>query len=125
MPNKEIIEQFKKKGISLKDITGTLEFAFRYSEVIEILNFCKNNNIGIWGGDVLDINSKAKYTGNNWYINAEKNMHYKEFVEISIEKTKEYIRLLPNFEMFLYALVFCDNAEEYTLSLESNGQKLQ
>lgn len=72
-----------ENGIDLKNILGVSEWAWKYDDVINIINILEKKDAVILGGDVL--NQEFSYTGDNW---AYENLDSKE----SIEKTKNYIK---------------------------------
>lgn len=68
------------KGIYLNKYLGINEYAWKYSEIIEVINFLSKNNFQILGGDVYSFdNNTIKVTYDNWFCSSktlEDNVSY-------------------------------------------------
>lgn len=68
------------KGIYLSKYLGINEYAWKYSEIIEVINFLSKSNFLILGGDFYSFdNDTIKVTYNNWYCSSkisEENVNY-------------------------------------------------
>lgn len=98
----------RKSIIYLKDKFGVCvnnsEIGFKIPEIYEVLEWYRENNIPIYGGDVY-LNNGDKYisSDDNWYF-LEKNTSY-NFLEESIEYSLNYINNYPDKNNALFVLV--------------------
>lgn len=81
----EIIEFIKKKGIDLSKNFHVNNFAFKINDSLELLRLMKNEDILVYGGDVLKYEGKKYvYTYDNWSYDGEDSL-------ISINKSIEKV----------------------------------
>jgi len=88
----------KIHGININDC----EIGFMYPKILDVVELYKKNNIPISGGDVY-IKKDGVYhpTYDNWYVNKEE----KDYLNISIEHTLNYINSYKNKENVVFVLV--------------------
>ena len=93
------------KGYTLKDL-GIYEYAWKKSDIVDILQVLKEKKIAVLGGDVYRLDSGKVYgTYDSWFINDDGS---NEFIEKSLEKVMRYINDYErmNGTNFVYAIVF-------------------
>ena len=97
MMNSIVIEK-KIHGICINDS----EVGFAFPKILEIVELYRKNNIPILGGDVyLQIDETYHPTYNNWYTNSDE----KDFINISIKRTLDYINSYKNKENVVFVLI--------------------
>ena len=64
------------------------EYAWRLSDIIQIMERLKELGAIVLGGDIL--NEYLEYTGESWYYNVDSNKCYQENVTDSIAHAKAY-----------------------------------
>lgn len=101
------LNYFFEKSISLKSI-GVNNIALLKKDALEMLETVKSLEIPVLGGDVCEFfNGNLEYNYDNWYCNKEANESYKNFVERSVKKAKEYIKdySIPNNKDVYFSIV--------------------
>ena len=93
--------EIKRKGIKI--LKG--EYAWKYKDVIGIIDILKNSGYVILGGDVLKRN--FEYTYDNWFFENSNNLNNLEKITESAKKAKQYINCYYNNfgNEFYYVLV--------------------
>ena len=87
---KDFPNEFYETGISLEEM-GSFGFAWKYKDILEILEYLKNNNYGILGGDVLQLDEERIFFNyDNWSLDT-KGITWKEYVDEGYELAKNYI----------------------------------
>ena len=79
---------FKNKKIVSQKISDT-ENAWRIEDAFFVLEYLKNKNKIVLGGDILTKNLEHNY--DSWYYNVKLNKNYNINVECSIKLAFEYI----------------------------------
>lgn len=88
----------KIHGININDF----EIGFMYPKILDVVELYKKNNIPILGGDVYIKKDEVYHsTYDNWYVNKEE----KDYLNISIEHTLNYINSYKNKENVVFVLV--------------------
>ena len=121
MYNQVINERFHDIGISLTSI-GIHEIAFSFNSVLQIINWCKDNDCIILGGDVYKIcNNVISSTEDSWYYNPQEGL---DNVLLSMEKAKSYIKNYDNRngKNFIYSVVVCEK-NEFLENMKLNRQE--
>lgn len=99
-----------QKSKSLEGL-GVSGVAWGLKDIYKVLDFCKENKIGILGGDVFKIrNDSIELLYENWYLNKSENAEFDEFVEesylLAVEKVNLFSRSYPQ-KTLLFQLVIC------------------
>jgi hypothetical protein len=88
---------FKEKGIPLFDIIDN-NWAFTKENILDVVEKLKEIQIPILGGDVFVKRKGMIRFGNaNWYCNKSDTPEGKMFLDFSIEKSKQYILHVLNY----------------------------
>jgi hypothetical protein len=86
----------KEKGRPLAEI-GAAGVAFTRKDVLGALECLKGTQVGVLGGDVLDIvGGKLRYTHDSWHVNRRPQEDVADFLNRSIMETERYIRSYPD-----------------------------
>lgn len=78
-------DELKNRGV----LTETTEYAWKYKDAIDVIDFLKVKECVILGGDVLK--STLEYTHDNWFFEYDNKGAISEIIKESIEKSKRYI----------------------------------
>lgn len=110
----EFPDCLRSKAIDMNSI-GVLGYAFDYQDTIAVLDFCKDKQIAILGGDVLELKKgKLSYTYENWFIDVKNYSSYPDFVIESYKISLNYLtNILEGAECRYFNLVFCKNEREF------------
>jgi hypothetical protein len=99
-------DDLKQLAVPL-DIIGMAEVAWKYPDVLSVINFLADNASAILGGDVYEYkNNQFTITYDNWYI--ERNdMTWLAYVEKSREAAMNYVEMYhrQNGDNFCYVIV--------------------
>jgi hypothetical protein len=98
-----MIMKLMEKRIDLNEQLGVKDLAWKYKDIVEVIKSCKDNNLFIYGGDVLAVNKNGDidFTYDNWstdHINTENCIKAAEF-------SLNYINSYPNKEDFIFTIV--------------------
>ena len=97
-----------RKGFSLREDIGVYEIAWRYSDIMEVLNIVKDKKMVILGGDVYELDNKIPFpTYDSWSF-SEKN--YKKSFDKAVEYISNYHS--ANGDNFIYTIVVSKEANE-------------
>lgn len=103
MLNSCLSNDLLEKRISVESYLGVKDYIWNYLDTLDVINYCKENNFFIYGGDVMrqEEGGKLDYTYDNWgldeYPNGKNSLK-------SIEHSLQYINAYPNRENFFYSL---------------------
>src|SRR5688572_21418504 len=95
-------------GVYLRDHLGVEEWAFKRDDALKSLGNWRKKRIPCKGGDVIvDEGRKFRYTHDNWHCQSEEYATKEEYIEGSIAKAEDYIRIYPESEggKYYYVLV--------------------
>lgn len=120
MENNFIPDTILSKAIDMSSI-GVFGYAFDYQDTIALLDFCKDKQIAILGGDALELKKgKLSYTYENWFIDVKKYSSYSDFVIESYKISLNYLtNILEGAKYRYFNLVFCENEKEFRNLQES------
>ncbi len=86
-------EELYRKAINLEDI-GIHEVAWRYKEILKVIEVLVQNKYVILGGDVYSYkNNTLNCTYDNWYLDKTQD---RSLIENSSAKATEYIKEYVN-----------------------------
>ena len=91
-----------EKRIDLNEQLGVKDLAWKYEDVLEAIQSCKDNNLFIYGGDVLavDKNGYIDFTYDNWSTDHIDTKNCIKAAEFSLS----YINSYPNKEDFIFTI---------------------
>lgn len=83
-------------------------YAFHFSAISTIMDYCLRNNWIVLGGDILT--STAEYTYDSWFFSPKQEFNQKHNVTLSILKCQDYINWYQNKygDCYLCSLVLSD-----------------
>ena len=89
---KILTKELLKDAYHLESI-GINEYAWKIDEVMQVIDYLKNNRFLILGGDVYGINNNTiQITGDSWYINKNDYESIEESFQASIVLAINYIK---------------------------------
>lgn len=89
------------KGIHLDKHLGINEYAWRYSEIIDVINLVSENNLKILGGDVYFFyKDTIRVTYDNWFVSSKSQ---EESISYSLKYINEYHN--NNGDDYIYSIV--------------------
>ena len=80
-----LTDELKAKGT----ITMTTEYAWKYTDAVEVVNYLSQREYVLLGGDVL--NSDFSYTYDNWYYSYNHSISLEDNLKWSVLKAIEYV----------------------------------
>lgn len=88
-------------GIHLDKHLGINEYAWRYSEIIDVINFVSENNLKILGGDVYFFDKDIiRVTYDNWFVPSKSQ---EDSISYSLKYINEYHN--NNGDDYIYSIV--------------------
>lgn len=88
------------KRVDLQQELGVNDYVWHHSDTIDILNFCKEHNLVILGGDVIKFeNQKYFFESSSWYYHGNNS-------EDSINKAKQFLSSFPADDNTYISFVF-------------------
>jgi len=98
MIDKKLLE----KKIDLDSHLGVKDMAWKYQDALKVIHFCKDNNLFIYGGDVLSINKDGciDFTYDNWSTDNIKDESSVKAADFSLN----YINCYPKKEDFIFTI---------------------
>lgn len=103
-------DDLKEKAIHLQPL-GVDDFAWRYSDIINVLELLLLNKYILLGGDVICFSKRNFfYTYDNWYYNFDITKSIHENIDKSNIIANDYIKAYysRNGDEFIYSLVVKD-----------------
>ena len=85
MINDFLPDEFMSKCI----VTMTMEYAWKYTDVVDVINYLSDKECVILGGDVL--NNYSDYTYDNWSYNYNNSLSLEDNIRESTSKAFEYV----------------------------------
>ncbi|MEK5389039.1 Imm40 family immunity protein [Margalitia sp. FSL K6-0131] len=98
----------KSLAISLDEL-GITDLAWKWGDVQHVIEFLKQNDFAILGGDVYIIeNNQINTTYDSWYINRGPGESWYDYINECEKKTIEYINEyhFKNGDNYCYSLVY-------------------
>ena len=102
-------EELIDSAYSLSEL-GLNEFAWKYEDILKVIEYCFRRKIAILGGDVYCLrNSTIEFTYETWYSDQD-GKDWDDYVKESKEKSLVYIsnydsRNKDNIDRILYVIV--------------------
>lgn len=97
---------------SVKIYTG--ELAWKYTDVIEVMNSLAENNLIILGGDVL--NQDFTHTYDNWHCDYDESVTFEKNIDVSLNKSIQYAEAYhTKFGDSFYYVVVCTTKENFNV----------
>ncbi|MCB8951392.1 MAG: hypothetical protein H6650_05200 [Ardenticatenales bacterium] len=96
----QLPEELRKQSIDLSITMGVNSLAWYSSLIPQIVRWCWENDVAILGGDVLELDKDGQlsYTYDNWYINFDSKLIWRDFVakslEYAVQNVQSYEKLL-------------------------------
>jgi hypothetical protein len=86
----------KEKGRPLTEI-GASGVAFTRKDLLTALEFLRGSQVGVLGGDVLEIVSgKLRYTHDSWHVSRRDQENMTAFLNRSVQETEKYVNSYPD-----------------------------
>ena len=83
-------DELIEKSYSLDEL-GISEYAWKYEDILRVIEYCREKGMAILGGDIYFIGvSGIEYTYDSWYINQD-GRKWKDYVVESKKKALDYI----------------------------------
>jgi len=99
-------------------VTMTTEYAWKCTDVLEVIKFLSDNTYAILGCDVL--NDNLSYTYDNWSYTYDKSLTLEKNIEESVLKIIEYIDWYStNFGDNYYYIIVAEKKADYLLMQEN------
>ncbi len=102
-------EELIDSSIDLNEQFGVNEIAWSHKDCSKVLDYCKDNMIGILGGDIYKITSleDIEQTYINWSCDPQPGESKEQYVYRSIEKSANEIQKNQTVD-FIFVFVFAD-----------------
>ena len=101
-------EDLISKGINLESL-GILEFGWKKTDALKVIEFVSENGHVILGGDVYKYeNNVIDSTYDSWYTDDLASNNYKYYIEESKKMSYEYIceYAKNNGDCYIYSIIF-------------------
>jgi hypothetical protein len=86
----------KEKGRALTEI-GAAGVAFTREDILEALEYLKGSQVGVLGGDVLEVaGGRPRHTYDSWHADRKNGENVMDFLKRSIAEAEGYIRSYPD-----------------------------
>ncbi|MED4718518.1 Imm40 family immunity protein [Bacillus badius] len=102
----------RNSAISLEEL-GIKEVAWKWEDAQAVIQFLKQNDLAILGGDVYRVEHNQKEpTYDSWYIDRKSGMAWSDYVDECQKITMSYINnyYLKNGANYCYSLVYAKKA---------------
>lgn len=109
MLSQKLIDKIEQRQISLKEFELN-DRAYSKDDAIDLIKSIMNDEIGIWGGDVLQlVDNRLNPLSDNWYSEPKINESKEEFFFRSKSESLKYIESYSsNVEGIIFTLVFTE-----------------
>jgi hypothetical protein len=104
---KEFESLLKQHGYDLRSI-GVKGAALMQAHALKAIEILENQNIPILGGDVFVLKEKKiDFSYDNWYCDEEDFDNYEEYIRMSWETARKYIKLFKenDNEIYMFQIV--------------------
>lgn len=105
----DLPDELVASAYSLSEL-GSRNFAWKYDDIVKVIEYCSMKKLAILGGDVLCLSdSQIDFTYDSWYLNRDKGC-WDDYVKVSAKKALEYVKNyesqnVKRCEVLLYSVV--------------------